>query len=109
MTVMAPVRVQRQRTRHWRMPANTVYVGRPTQWGNQYRVLNGNHDVAVAQFRVWLLSDAEIPTALRRQAQRKLAGKNLACWCPPHQACHADVWLMVANESGPTQCTTATA
>lgn len=29
-----PVRVQRRRTKGWRMPPNTVYVGRGTVWGN---------------------------------------------------------------------------
>lgn len=34
----APVRIQRQRTRGWKMPANTVYVGRGTVWGNPFIV-----------------------------------------------------------------------
>jgi hypothetical protein len=31
---MTPVRVQRQRTKGWRMPPDTVYVGRGTVFGN---------------------------------------------------------------------------
>lgn len=31
-----PVRIQRSRTRGWRMPANTVYVGRGSEWGNPF-------------------------------------------------------------------------
>lgn len=27
----------------------------------------------------------------------ELAGKNLACWCPLNQPCHADVLLKIAN------------
>ena len=27
-----PVRIQRKRTKGWKMPPNTVYVGRPTEW-----------------------------------------------------------------------------
>jgi hypothetical protein len=26
-----------------------------------------------------------------------LRGKNLACWCPPDEPCHADVLLELAN------------
>ncbi|MBI3962585.1 MAG: DUF4326 domain-containing protein [Deinococcus sp.] len=26
------IRIQRQRTRGWRMPKNAVYVGRPSRW-----------------------------------------------------------------------------
>jgi hypothetical protein len=35
---MAPVRIQRQRTKGWRMPPNTVYVGRPSRWGNPFPI-----------------------------------------------------------------------
>lgn len=31
-----PIRIQRKRTKGWRMPPNTVYVGRPTKWGNPH-------------------------------------------------------------------------
>lgn len=33
-----PVRIQRRRTKGWRMPAGAVYVGRPTKWGNPWRL-----------------------------------------------------------------------
>jgi hypothetical protein len=36
---MKPIRIQRKRTKGWRMPENTVYVGRPTKWGNPFRVM----------------------------------------------------------------------
>jgi hypothetical protein len=42
---MSPQRVQRQRTKGWRMPLCScgcgkpaIYVGRPTKWGNPFRV-----------------------------------------------------------------------
>ena len=31
-----PIRIQRKRTKGWRMPANTVYVGRPSKFGNPF-------------------------------------------------------------------------
>ena len=31
-----PERIQRRRTRGWRMPVRAVYVGRPTRWGNPF-------------------------------------------------------------------------
>lgn len=31
-----PKRIQRQRTKGWRMPDGAVYVGRPTKWGNPF-------------------------------------------------------------------------
>lgn len=31
-----PERIQRRREKGWQMPPNTVYVGRPTRWGNPF-------------------------------------------------------------------------
>ena len=31
-----PERIQRKRTKGWRMPEGAIYVGRPTKWGNPY-------------------------------------------------------------------------
>lgn len=38
-----PRRIQRHRTKGWRMPEGAIYVGRPTKWGNPavvYRHIN---------------------------------------------------------------------
>jgi len=98
-----PRRVQLSRRAGWRKPENTVVVARPSRWGNPYKLGGpGGRDGAVDTFR-WLLTEG---TALAREAhpypslgeiRTELAGKNLACWCPPHLRCHADVLLEVAN------------
>ena len=36
------------------------------------------------------------------QVRTELAGKNLACWCPLDQPCHADVLLEIANREEET-------
>jgi len=36
---MRPVRIQRKRTKGWRMPENTISVCRPGKWGNPFKVL----------------------------------------------------------------------
>ena len=35
----SPRRIQRKRTKGWRMPAGAIYVGRPTIFGNPFRVI----------------------------------------------------------------------
>ena len=35
---MMPNRIQRRRTRGWKMPENAVYIGRGTKFGNPYRM-----------------------------------------------------------------------
>ncbi len=116
-----PERIQRLRTRGWRMPEGAVYVGRPTRWGNPWRaeVVQGvgwcctdtrndlvipardaadAHDLAVAHYRAWIeAGDAE---GFRAAARAELRGRTLCCWCPPGLACHADVLLELANAPG---------
>ena len=97
-------RIQRQRTKGWRMPSNAVYVGRPTPWGNPFRVSDGDcphpdcgprshppisPEQAVAAFRRWLTGMLRVEP----EYLEPLRGKDLACWCPLDQACHADVLL----------------
>ena len=37
-SIAGPTRVWRKRTAGWRMPANTVYVGRGSRWGNPFKI-----------------------------------------------------------------------
>lgn len=73
------------------MPPDAVYVGRPTKWGNPYRVDEYGREEAIAIFK-HNLSDAQI-----QAARNELRGKDLACFCPLDLPCHADVLLEVAN------------
>ncbi|UCG52923.1 MAG: DUF4326 domain-containing protein [Candidatus Latescibacterota bacterium] len=95
-------RVQRKRKRGWRMPPETVYVGRPTRWGNPFLV----GDVftrmqAVAAYRSYIETMIESKPEIYDLGQ--LRGKNLACWCPLNQPCHADVLLELARQFQPAQ------
>lgn len=105
------------------MPPNTVYVGRGSRWGNPFPT----HDVerdghgdktgrkievrspqeAKKLFLNWLLpyrhqgANATLKNFYLSEANLRgvqtLRGKNLACWCPLDQPCHADVLLELAN------------
>jgi hypothetical protein len=117
MDESAPARIQRLRTKGWRMPPGAVYVRRPTRWGNRWRAeaVDGvgwcctdtstslivqardaadAHDLAVAHYRAWIKEDT---TGLADAARAELRGKPLCCYCPPHLACHADVLIEIAN------------
>jgi hypothetical protein len=99
-----PVRIQRKRTKGWKMPANTVYVGRPSKWGNPFRIhylckspsgaLVNSMDAAEA---VRHYKQLIVPELFLANLRMELGGRNLACWCAIGQPCHADVLLDLAN------------
>ena len=95
-----PKRIQRQRTAGWRMPDGAVYVGRPTVWGNPFRI--GEPDVSGQPMTradtVRRYIEIIIASGRWESAQRELAGKDLACWCPVGTLCHADYLLAIANK-----------
>jgi Leu/Phe-tRNA-protein transferase len=98
-----PIRIQRKRTKGWRLPANTVCVDRSTKWGNPI-ILQCKIKKPSPRIRRWLSEcAAQIYNRLVKNGQihipdiDKLKGKNLACWCPLSQKCHADVLLEIAN------------
>lgn len=93
-------RIQRKRTKGWRMPENTISVGRPSIHGNKYRVgIDGDAAECVALFRAdWEYALAHpLGSLCVAPTLKKLRGKNLACWCALDQPCHADVLIELAN------------
>lgn len=84
-------RIQRQRTKGWRMPADAVYVGRPTRWGNPFTLAQHSPQEACQLFEQQLQGRPQLVA----DAHSVLSGKRLACWCRLDQPCHADTWLRV--------------
>lgn len=77
---------------HCRKEPYDVYVGRPTKWGNPFKVgRDGTRRQVIALYRTYIF---EHPTL--KDELPELKGKVLACWCAP-KACHADVLLELAN------------
>ena len=94
-----PKRIQRSRSKGWKMPENAIYVGRPTVWGNPYVVgselMNG--ETLTAEKAVALYEQHLADNFNERDIRHCLRGKDLACWCALDQPCHADVLLRIAN------------
>lgn len=96
----APIRIKRQRTKGWKMPANTISVTRPGRWGNPYRGPNFTPAEAVAAYRramTMIDTTPDLHWLKLRGRIGELRGKNIACWCKPGDPCHADVLLELAN------------
>lgn len=109
---MKATRVQLSRKKGWRKPANTVVVARPSRFGNPFIVqpilpdddpqtllmdaqagVCFSRAAAVKRFQQWVMVRPKLLAEIRSQ----LRGKNLACWCPLNEPCHADVLLVIAN------------
>jgi hypothetical protein len=118
-----PKRIQRKRSKGWRMPVLAVYVGRPSHWGNPFHVgettpsdWNGpfggvfvrDRGHAVELLRDYLAWRRQQPSGWcspngpkfpwERQIRGLLTGRDLACWCPTGEPCHADLLLELARE-----------
>ena len=89
-----PVRIQRRRIKGWKTAPDTVYVGRPSKWGNPFGITADRpRERAVHLFRSYVYDNWNFQDEIRKH----LRGKNLSCWCKPSQVCHADVLLEIAN------------
>lgn len=112
---MMPKRIQMTRQRPWRADnPNAVVVSRPSKWGNPHdwrdwleawdsevgkrTPFSGEvgreswcRSMAVAAF------DEDIRDGTIAIPFEELEGRDLCCWCPLDQPCHADVLLRLAN------------
>lgn len=112
-----PKRIQMSRQHPWRAEnPDAVIVARPSKWGNPFAISGAvTRGEAVAMFRslvteennYWLakavalrkigLHVGDFPRPYPIDEVPDLAGKDLACWCPLDEPCHADVLLELAN------------
>jgi len=119
-------RIQRKRTKGYKQPPDTIYVGRPSKWGNPI-MLDGDCIYIDASHRRKILSPWVFYTVgdiddviylfeklldgtqfVNKDLQHwsdyftklditKLKGANLSCWCSLDKPCHADILLKYAN------------
>lgn len=84
-------------------PKDAVYVGRPSKWGNQFKIGDPHpqsdtgkakltRNEAIIFYEYYVLNTPE----LLAEVKAELKGKDLVCWCAP-KPCHADILLEIAN------------
>ena len=98
-----PKRIQRKRTKGWQIPPNTVYVGRPSVFGNPFPI-NELQDAQTVVERYKRLIEGIYPESVMEFTRARLlhnlprlTGKDVACWCPLDRPCHGDVLSEIAN------------
>ena len=76
-------------------PDSYVYIGRPSIYGNPFRLKHPGNDIerawVLVQYREYFTERIERDAAFRR-AVEDLRGLDLGCWCAPRK-CHGDVIL----------------
>lgn len=121
-----PERIQLQRKKGWRKPEGAIVVARPTKWGNpirwdEYRKYPSPYwpgsgepldaedmrRIPDAERRRWAVVDFEAALLHEigqlpgypsiEEIRAELAGRDLCCWCPESDPCHADTLLRIAN------------
>ena len=73
-------------------PDGSVYIGRPSKWGNPFVIgKDGTRDEVIKKYEEYLWASGKISWI------GELKGKDLVCFCHP-MPCHGDVLLRLANE-----------
>lgn len=115
-------RVQRKRVKGYKTPENTKYVGRPTKFGNPFRLTKDlfiecrslntikewivfkedkkySIDDVLVFYKKWLnweyVNSVQpfLPPPPKPHEVKELNGKNLSCFCSLNVPCHVDVLL----------------
>jgi hypothetical protein len=73
---------------HKTAPADAVYIGRGSPWGNPFVIgRHGSREEVIAAYAEHVLPHVDL---------KSLKGKHLVCFCKP-AACHGDLLLEAAN------------
>ncbi len=97
-----PLRIQRKRTKGYRLPKGAICCTRPGRWGNPFRL--GTRVENVDAHKNWLFGkafkndgDKWIKPPTLTEICQHLRGKQLACFCPLDGPCHVDTLAEIAN------------
>ena len=79
--------------------ADTVYIGRPSRWGNPYVIgRDGDRGEVIAKYRKYVLGALHEEHLSIQSLRRDLRGKTLVCHCAP-EPCHGDVLAEIVDAS----------
>jgi len=77
---------------HCKKAPYDVYIGRPSKWGNPFKLEDfDSREACLDAYRSWLTSQPDLLESLS-----ELRGRTLGCWCSPKQ-CHGDILAALAD------------
>lgn len=89
---MDTTRIINIRTVRSQAESDLVYVGRPSKWGNPFKIgEDGTREEVVERYRTWIQEQPELMADLHT-----FKGRTLGCYCAP-LPCHADVLAELAD------------
>ena len=72
----------------------SVYIGRPSKWGNPYPLINeSRRDLICEQYEEYIATRL-IKDEITEEDFHEFDGKNMMCFCAPKR-CHGDTLLML--------------
>jgi hypothetical protein len=78
----------------WKKNPNAVLVARPSKWGNPFKVKDYGLEKSISLYEAWLREELKKDPSFLDP----LKGKDLVCYCPVNQPCHADIILKFLGE-----------
>ena len=71
----------------------TVYIGRPSKWGNPFKIgRDGTRKEVLEKYRFYLKNNLELMSSIM-----SLDGEILGCYCKPKD-CHGDIIVETIEE-----------
>lgn len=72
-----------------------VFIGRPSIWGNPFKIgIHGTREEVIEKFKEYLQDKPH----LIELAKEQLKGKVLGCYCNyPQQDCHGRIWIAIVD------------
>ena len=65
-----------------------VYIGRPSKWGNPFKIgRDGDRTEVLQKYADWIKTQPHMLMSIS-----ELKDKTLGCWCKP-KMCHGDILL----------------
>lgn len=78
---------------HCKREPYNVYIGRPSIWGNPYKIgIHGTREEVMQKYEAYLRNSPELLKQLP-----SLKHKVLGCWCAP-KPCHGNIILKLLKE-----------
>lgn len=114
-----PNRIQRSRTKGWKMPGGAIYVGRGSRWGNPFSVdviehaaacglttygLHNIDDERILSTPAWSLVTAEIAVLMFRRFVELVDDDTRKAWLAPLRSHDLACWCQLSYEGHAVPC-----